>query len=146
VGVDVIAQILTFSFENPAVLMVVGGIVFVLFIASKRRGPRYTNDSRRAFTPAQRLAATRHSGGRCEHSAFTFRCRRPGEHADHIVPWSRGGATEMSNLQWLCSMHNLRKSNLMPSGFYIARLVSRRRRYFPAGVDASVEWRLGVAR
>lgn len=35
-------------------------------------------------------------------------------HVDHIVPWSRGGETELDNLQTLCSKCNLGKSDLMP--------------------------------
>ena len=34
-------------------------------------------------------------------------------HIDHIVPWSRGGETEIDNLQTLCSKCNLGKSDLV---------------------------------
>jgi len=34
-------------------------------------------------------------------------------HIDHVIPWSRGGRTEMSNLQTLCEKCNLGKSNVM---------------------------------
>jgi hypothetical protein len=50
-----------------------------------------------------------------------FRCRSCGAspaknpetelHIDHIVPWSKGGETEIENLQTLCSKCNLGKSN-----------------------------------
>ena len=50
-----------------------------------------------------------------------FRCRSCGAspakdpkaelHVDHIVPWSKGGETEINNLQTLCSKCNLGKSN-----------------------------------
>lgn len=50
-----------------------------------------------------------------------FRCRSCGAspaknleielHIDHIVPWSKGGETEIVNLQTLCSKCNLGKSN-----------------------------------
>lgn len=33
-------------------------------------------------------------------------------HVDHIIPWSKGGETTLSNLQTLCSVCNLGKSNL----------------------------------
>ncbi|MBE9154241.1 homing endonuclease associated repeat-containing protein [Cyanobium sp. LEGE 06113] len=51
-----------------------------------------------------------------------FKCRACGAspaknpetelHVDHIVPWSKGGETELDNLQTLCSKCNLGKSNL----------------------------------
>lgn len=34
-----------------------------------------------------------------------------GLHVDHIVPWSKGGETVLENLQTLCSVCNLGKSN-----------------------------------
>ncbi len=34
-------------------------------------------------------------------------------HADHIVPWSKGGLTEIANLQTLCSNCNLGKGNVI---------------------------------
>ena len=33
-------------------------------------------------------------------------------HVDHIVPWSKGGETELENLQTLCLKCNLGKSDL----------------------------------
>jgi hypothetical protein len=33
---------------------------------------------------------------------------------DHIVPWSKGGKTVLDNLQTLCAVCNLGKSNLLP--------------------------------
>ncbi|MBQ9781238.1 MAG: HNH endonuclease [Clostridia bacterium] len=33
-------------------------------------------------------------------------------HIDHIFPWSKGGETEIDNLQTLCSKCNLGKSDL----------------------------------
>lgn len=36
-------------------------------------------------------------------------------HVDHIHPWSEGGETILNNLQTLCSMCNLGKSNLLPA-------------------------------
>ena len=34
-------------------------------------------------------------------------------HVDHIVPWSKGGKTTLSNLQTLCSTCNLGKSDII---------------------------------
>lgn len=34
-------------------------------------------------------------------------------HIDHIIPWSKGGLTEIGNLQTLCQKCNLGKSNLI---------------------------------
>lgn len=36
---------------------------------------------------------------------------REGFHIDHIIPWSKGGKTELSNAQPLCPNCNLKKSN-----------------------------------
>lgn len=36
---------------------------------------------------------------------------QPGDHADHIVPSSRGGTNERANYQRLCSSCNSRKSH-----------------------------------
>ncbi|MBM3944856.1 MAG: HNH endonuclease [SAR202 cluster bacterium] len=53
-----------------------------------------------------------------------FRCRQCGAspavtpgvrlHVDHIVPWSKGGATSAENLQTLCAACNFGKGNLAP--------------------------------
>ena len=34
-------------------------------------------------------------------------------HVDHIIPWSKGGETILDNLQTLCSLCNIGKSNLV---------------------------------
>ena len=61
----------------------------------------------RTFTAAQRRLLFKLTGGLCA------RCKKPltvGWHADHIVPHSRGGKTEVSNGQALCASCNVRKA------------------------------------
>lgn len=115
--------------------------VMTLLVIAARRGRAVQRDPKRLFTSAERSEASRRAGGRCEYkNPMWFRCRRPGAHGDHIYPWSKGGATVMSNHQWLCVSHNLRKSNHVPSKVYVWRLERRRRRYFPQGIDPHVDW------
>lgn len=87
-------------------------------------------DRQRRYTTTQRARLAALASGRCEHkNPLWFRCHRPGEHADHVMPWSRGGRTTIENGQWLCATHNLRKSNRIPSPFYRWRLARRRASY-----------------
>jgi hypothetical protein len=67
----------------------------------------------------------RTAGWRLRHLVMrrdNFRCRHCGAvqsppnvvlHIDHILPWSKGGETVMSNLQTLCNMCNIGKSDLV---------------------------------
>lgn len=92
-------------------------------------------DPQRGFSLTQRRTAERLAGGRCEMEGFGWiRCRRAGAHADHWLPWARGGATSEGNLVWACARHNLAKSSRVPTAFATWRLARRRRRYFPAGI------------
>jgi|GEM_PF-2695898 len=65
----------------------------------------------RRFGKSQRMAIYLNSDGKCE------LCQAPitlsDFHADHIVPWSKGGPTTLSNAQALCSSCNLSKSSTM---------------------------------
>ena len=36
-------------------------------------------------------------------------------HIDHVIPWANGGETNLTNLQALCDVCNVGKSNLEPS-------------------------------
>ncbi|WP_425387279.1 HNH endonuclease [Arthrobacter castelli] len=58
-----------------------------------------------------------------------FRCPAPGTEADHIIPWSRGGVTELYNGQLLCARHNQRKSDTVPGPIHQWRLARRRKKY-----------------
>jgi MYXO-CTERM domain-containing protein len=107
-------------------VVVVGGI------AGRRR--RRPLDPQRAFSAAQRAEALARCGNRCEHfGALGLRCRRRATHADHIHPWSKGGATTAANLEMLCPKCNLSKGAKMPPPLYAWRLERRRRRYRRAG-------------
>jgi hypothetical protein len=68
----------------------------------------------------------------------------PAAEADHIYPWSRGGATVVSNGQALCRAHNRRKSNLRPPWWYVLALERRRAAYVPAGVAFRVHARMNA--
>ncbi len=69
----------------------------------------------RSFTSNERRILYERQGGICP------MCHAEGKkkhweieqmHADHIIPWSRGGHTTLENGQMLCRDHNLSKSNL----------------------------------
>jgi hypothetical protein len=80
------------------------------------------------------------AGNRCEQATLWSwgRCRRAAEEVDHIYPWSRRGATVVSNGQAICARHNRAKADRVPSWTYIVALEFRRRRYFPEGADVRV--------
>lgn len=135
--------------DVPWAVIALVALVILLLTQSRqsRRNHRRQTDPQRTFTKEQRQRGAYRCGGQCEHKTLLGRrCTRPGEHGDHIYPWSFGGATAMSNYQHLCARHNLAKSNHVPSKLYIWRLERRRRHYFPEGEDPRVEWRMGRAR
>ena len=60
----------------------------------------------RRFNSSQRMALYLNADGRCENCDVEL---EDGWHADHIVPWSLGGATDVINGQALCPDCNLKK-------------------------------------
>lgn len=68
-------------------------------------------DSQRNFDEAQRQVIFRRDRGICQECGV--RCEWNAWQADHIVPWSRGGKTIVSNGQVLCPSCNAAKSDNM---------------------------------
>jgi hypothetical protein len=85
--------------EAGIIPMVLGGPSQVLDLG-------YT---RRYFTPAQRLALALRDGG-CSYPG----CTVPPQwcEAHHVVPWSQGGPTDLSNGVLLCGRHHTRVHEL----------------------------------
>lgn len=106
------------------------GIIGLLIIRARHLRWR---DPARLFTWEQKRRLLAGAGHRCEHKPILGRrCRTTsGLQADHVIPWSRGGATELWNGQVLCRRHNKAKSNLIPSPLYLRRLARLRRHYGP---------------
>lgn len=104
-------------------------------------------DPQRLFSDSERRAIFARAGDRCEHvSMLGRRCHAAASHADHVHPWSKGGATTLANAQALCARHNLTKAGGVPPRWSVHRLEQRRRRYFPPGVPVAVVWRIGGRR
>jgi len=61
----------------------------------------------RAFSDAMKLAAFTRQKGKCPLCGKTFALEEM--HADHIVPWSKGGRTTAENCQMLCHACNFAK-------------------------------------
>ncbi|WP_263120717.1 HNH endonuclease domain-containing protein [Cellulomonas sp. RIT-PI-Y] len=117
---------------------VVAGLIVIALVASVVRKVRMLarRDPVRWFDTSQRAAGRSLAGGRCEYSARVTpwrRCRARADQADHFYPWSRGGATSMSNQVAACRWHNQTKGARWPSPLLAWVIARRRRGYFPAG-------------
>ena len=66
-------------------------------------------DPKRTFDEAQRQVIYRRGKGICANCGK--HCEWNNWEADHIVPWSKGGKTEIENGQVLCPSCNLAKSD-----------------------------------
>lgn len=66
-------------------------------------------DQNRSFDEAQRQVIYRRDNGVCQ--LCGQKCEWNDWEADHIVPWSKGGKTEIENGQLLCTTCNSKKSN-----------------------------------
>ena len=140
------------SVPAPVLMVVVALAVFAAVWIVSRAAAAFAShgiqrDPQRRFTPDQRGAILARCGHRCEHKPLLWRrCGSAATHADHVMPWSRGGATSPSNGAGLCRRHNLLKAAIVPSAWYVWRLERRRSRYFPPGVRVEVAWRFGARR
>lgn len=63
----------------------------------------------RAFVERDKITMYNRQNGLCALCGKPFDIKEM--HADHIVPWSKGGITDIANGQMLCAMCNLSKSN-----------------------------------
>lgn len=76
-----------------------------------------TKDERRAFNESERILIYRRDNGLCrkcqEEGNPEKDCRVPWSEydADHVIPHSRGGQTDIENAQLLCRYHNQAKGN-----------------------------------
>ena len=66
----------------------------------------FDNRARRLFTGKERLVLLADSNGRCRACGADLRA---GFHADHVTPFSQGGATDVNNGQALCPSCNQHK-------------------------------------
>lgn len=66
--------------------------------------------TKRNITSRLKVQVLMRDGNKCKLCGITV----TGEniHFDHIKPWSKGGETVLENLQVLCAVHNIAKSNL----------------------------------
>ena len=64
---------------------------------------------RRSFSPMQKLIILQRANYRCEICGVML--TPDNFHADHKIPYSRGGKTEVYNGQALCLTCNLKKGN-----------------------------------
>jgi 5-methylcytosine-specific restriction endonuclease McrA len=102
----------------------------ILLLATMTGRERRRRDLERFFSWPEKQLLIRQANGRCEHKPPLWRrCPERGTQADHVVPWSRGGPTELWNGQLLCRRHNKQKSDRVPGLVYRWRLRRRRAKY-----------------
>ncbi len=122
-------------------LIAITAVAIVLRFPMPGRCPGFQRrDPWRGFKFEARRKVMDRAGRRCEGTAFLVwgRCSKRATEVDHVNPWSKGGATIVSNGQARCTHHNRSKSSWTPAWWYIVSLERRRRTYFPTGEDVRV--------
>lgn len=84
-----------------------------------------------AVPAADKAVILARAGRRCEHhSPVCGRCRAANDlQADHVIPWSRSGPTNISDGQALCKRHNRAKGASVPFVRQRRALEKRREHY-----------------
>lgn len=143
------ADVFEVFWSGIAPVVPMGSVILAVILISVMppvgRGPwRARRDPWRGFRFATRRRVFERAAGRCEAAAFLVwgRCKAEATEADHIYPWSRGGATILSNGQALCRAHNRAKSAVASPWWYVLRLERRRRAYVPSEAERRVHWQL----
>lgn len=119
-------------------LLVVAGAL------AQRLGPgagRWTGekDPQRMYSIEQRRVIHTLAGNQCEYTGWAWqRCPRASEHADHLHPHAKGGATSLLNGVASCAHHNTSKGAKILPKSKVRALERRRRRYFPPGASVRV--------
>lgn len=117
----------------PLLLQVMLGVVVIVSAVRGVRQlmyPPVRSTTPRRFSRADRAAIIARAGGKCEHYTRLFgRCRANAEHADHVIPHSRGGATTVENGAALCAKHNRQKGATVPLQRTIRATERRRKTY-----------------
>jgi len=70
----------------------------------------FKHKTKRTLSSRLKVQVLMRDGNKCKLCGITV--TGDNIHFDHIKPWSKGGETELDNLQVLCEQHNLAKGNL----------------------------------
>jgi hypothetical protein len=126
------------------VVLVALGTMLLTHAVHELSYPRSRRDPTRLFSRADKALILARAGHRCEHhTPIAGRCKQTRRlQADHVVPWSRGGPTIVSNGQALCAVHNREKSARVPYRWQLRALHRRRASYYPYGANEPITRRL----
>lgn len=90
----------------------------IFFDYAKEKGQNIlTKDDRRAFNESERISIYRRDNGLCQECLKENKSEKESKvpwneyDADHVIPHSKGGQTEIKNAQLLCRYHNQKKGD-----------------------------------